>query len=196
VIVGLTGGICTGKSTAAKALQALGVHVIDCDLMAHFLADHDPIVRERILAQFGDEAFLKYGALDRQHLASKVFSSRGDREALETILHPPILTLVDANLLSSRCTRQDLVVVIPLLFELQLQDKFDETWMIRCSLTTQLERLQQRRGYSPEEAKQRIAAQWPLDKKAALATRVLNNDATIADFESTIVTTWESLKTA
>jgi dephospho-CoA kinase len=194
VIIGLTGGICTGKSTAAAALMQLGVHVVDCDVIAHYLSDYDPRVRDDIRQRFGDWVFARYGALDRRQLGEFIFRDPLARSQLEAILHPTILRVVRANIDAARSASHSLVVVIPLLFELELQILFDETWLVACSKAVQLERLRTIRGYPLEEAEKRIEAQWPLDKKAALSTRILNNDATIADFENTITSTWESLK--
>jgi dephospho-CoA kinase len=196
VIVGLTGGIGTGKSTAADALARHGVHVIDTDAIARFLTDCDPAIRDRIRAGFGSEVFHPNGGLDRERLGESVFTDAVARAKLEQILHPPILDWVRLNCAAARAHSRHLVVVVPLLFELDMRSWFDQTWMVTCMPAIQLERLQTHRGYSQEEAERRIAAQWPLARKAALADRVFTNDATIADFENEIITTLESLTTA
>jgi dephospho-CoA kinase len=192
VIVGLTGGICSGKSTASAVLRRLGAALIDCDDLARYLADFDPDVRGAIRAAW-PQAFHPAGGLDRGALAGVVFSDAQQRRRLEQILHPPILDSVERNVSAERQGGRHLVVVVPLLFELGMQGLFDATWLVACSPATQLARLMQRNGLDEPTARRWIAAQWPLEQKTPLATLVLSNDAKIADLQAGVEAAWEGV---
>jgi dephospho-CoA kinase len=192
VIVGLTGGICSGKSTAAAILRDYGVTLLDCDDLARYLTDFEPAVRESIRANW-PEAFHPAGALDRGRLARIVFSDGSARARLEQILHPLILESVNRNIDAERRGGRPLVVVVPLLFELGMAPLFDQVWLVACQPETQVERLMQRNGLNAAEARQWIAAQWPLEHKLPLASLILRNDAKIADLQAAVESAWEGV---
>lgn len=193
MVVGLTGGICTGKSLAAQTLHSAGAHVIDCDELARHFSNCDPAVRRQIRSRFGPGVFHRGGGLLRAELARIVFADQSERTALEGILHPPIIECVDRNIAAANADGEHLVIVVPLLFELRLEDRFDQTWLVACEPQTQLSRLMSRSGFSAEEAARWIAAQWPQAKKIPLASRVLTNDAKIEDFQAAVREIWEGV---
>jgi dephospho-CoA kinase len=172
-VFGLTGGIGMGKSTAAALLAARGVPVVDTDLLAReFVEPGQPALGE-IRAAFGPQVFGPDGRLRRDELARRVFADAVARKQLEAILHPRIREGWQAQVAAWRGeSRPAAVVVIPLLFETGAETQFDRILCVACSPATQQERLRAR-GWTPEQIAGRLAAQWPVEKKMALAHHVL-----------------------
>jgi dephospho-CoA kinase len=193
VIVGLTGGICTGKSIAAAQLELDGAHVIDCDAVSHHLTNCSPELRNAIRLKFGSEMFHVGGALLRRRLADLIFADTAARLELEAILHPPILKCVEVNIAAARSRSEHLVVVVPLLFELGIQEMFDEVWLVTCEPGTQLERLMNRSGLDLATAERWVAAQVPQAVKARQAKVILPNDDTIESFRACVSKRWEGV---
>ena len=193
MILGITGGICAGKSTAARVIACLGVRIIDCDEISHHLTAYEPGILEAIRTGFGPAVFQQGGALDRVALASTIFSEEARRRQLETILHPPIKTMVAANIDYARQSRQPLVVVAPLLIEAGLQALVDHLWVISCTPEHQLERLAQRRNVGRDQAQRWIDAQLPMEQKEKHADSVLRNDGSVQEFEQEVLHQWRVL---
>jgi dephospho-CoA kinase len=164
-LLGLTGGIGMGKSTSASLLAARGVPVIDTDQIAREIVEPGQPALATITAAFGREMIDADGKLRRAALAELVFSSPPKRQELESILHPLIRDRWMAQAQSWRNEEQGMgVVVIPLLFETQAQSHFDTVLCTACSPATQIERLRAR-GWPEPQIHQRLAAQWPVEKK-------------------------------
>lgn len=164
-VLGLTGGVGMGKSTAADFLRQSGVKVVDTDAIARDLvAPPQPALKE-IVAAFGAHMLDAKGALLREKLAAEVFSSPARRQQLEAILHPRIRQrwLEELDQLRQEGSFVS-AVVIPLLFETGAVDQFDKIICVACSPTTQRARLTER-GWSVEHQAQRLQAQWPVRKK-------------------------------
>ena len=172
-LLGLTGGIGTGKSTAGGLLAARGLPVIDTDDIAReIVAPGQPALAD-IVAAFGGELIDAEGKLRRAALAEIVFTSPEKRQQLEAILHPLIRERWQAQVEAWRESGQGTcVVVIPLLFETAAQSHFDAVLCTACTAATQLARLRAR-GWPELQIQQRLAAQWPLEKKIAAAQHVL-----------------------
>ena len=193
MILGITGGICTGKSTATETLRTEGVRVVDCDEIAHYLGSYSPRVLEAIRLNFGPGFFRPQGALDRSALAQVVFGDAMKRRDLEHILHPPIWAVVEENVEYARGRGLPLAVVVPLLFETSRATGFDHIWVISCSRETQIERFTQRSGLTREQAEMRIDAQLPSAEKARLADTVIENEGSIEEFRVEILKQWSKL---
>lgn len=193
MIIGLTGGICSGKSTAARALLHAGYCLVDCDERVRWLSDNDAQVKAELENLFGPAIFDEAGELKRAELAAIVFADSAARHALEQILHPRILEWMTAQISRARSRETDLIMVVPLLFELNLARMFDETWLVSCDAQEQLVRLCQRSGLTQDEAQLRIAAQWPAARKAPLATRIIPNNDTIESFTARVLETAEGV---
>ncbi|MGE3312641.1 MAG: dephospho-CoA kinase [Limisphaerales bacterium] len=165
LLLGLTGGIGMGKSTAAALLQRLGVAVVDTDEIARELvAPGQPALAE-IQAAFGAEVLRPDGTLDRGRMARLAFGDEDGRRRLEAILHPRIREawanrVGDWRSGGVKCG----VVVIPLLFETAAESRFDAVICVACSAETQRRRLRER-GWSEEHVDQRLAAQLPIELK-------------------------------
>jgi dephospho-CoA kinase len=171
-VLGLTGGVGMGKSTAAQLLSARDVPVIDTDMVARQIVEPGQPALEDIREQFVPELIGNDGRLRREKLAQIVFADPDARRRLEAILHPRIRAVWTSEV--DRWRGENLergVVVIPLLFETRAEGQFDATICVACSRATQRERLRPRR-WTEEQTQQRIQAQLPLEKKMALATFV------------------------
>ena len=179
--VGLTGGIACGKTVVSDLLQGFGVPVIDSDVLAREVVMPGREAYRDIVAAFGRKILQPDGSLDRKALGGLVFSDSEARRALERITHPRIRSLAEERLrdLAARPegARPDLVVeVIPLLFEVGLEGRFDEVWVVTCEAATQRRRLALRDGMDEAAVEARLAAQMPLAEKEARAVRVMRND--------------------
>ena len=172
-VFGLTGGIGMGKSAAEKILHERGVPVIDTDALARQIVEPGQPAWKEIQHAFGNEVLAPDGRLNREVLAKIIFSNGVARQKLEAITHPRIQVLWQEQLHKWRAEKKPLaVVVIPLLFETAAEKEFDRTICVACSAVTQQERLQAR-GWSAVQIRQRIAAQWPAEKKMAWADFVV-----------------------
>ncbi|MDQ3023748.1 MAG: dephospho-CoA kinase [bacterium] len=193
MIIGLTGGIASGKSSAADELARLGARVIDADVIVHYLSSYDPAILASIRATFGDSVFTASGSLDRAAMSRIVFDDAQQRAKLEAILHPPVMAIIKANIAAARSANQDLIVVVPLLFEGGYESLFDEVWVVTVSPEIQIERLMARGGLSSERAISMIAAQQPLGDKELLADRVVDNNGGPAELFQALQNYWEAL---
>lgn len=176
-VIGITGGIATGKSTVVAYLRQKGYSVIDSDLLAREVVAPGSEGLDEIQAFFGADIMLD-GELNRQRLGEIVFQDETMRHALNDIVHPLVYRAVKERIDYS----QEAIVFVdsPLLFEgLEKAEsygiRYDEVWLIDLDEETQLERLVARNGLSEMEAKNRMKAQWPMEKKRELADVILDN---------------------
>lgn len=192
MILGLTGGICTGKTTAAQVLAKLGVRIVDADEISHFLTTYEPAVLQAIRVRFGGVVFHPYGALNRAALGDIVFNDEYERKALEAILHPPILAIQRDAMEYARTEGYPLVVVAPLMFEAGVAGEMDRVWVISCTEANQIKRLRERTGLTEDEARRRIATQMSLKVKEQYASRVIHNNASPEELAILIKHAWEA----
>jgi dephospho-CoA kinase len=176
-VLGLTGGIGMGKSTAAQLLCARGVAVVDTDELARQVVEPGQPALAEVREAFGTEILAPDGQLRRAELARRVFADAAARLRLENILHPRIRALWRDQMETWRAAGRPLaVVVIPLLFETKAEAELDATICVACSATTQHHRLLAR-GWPPEQIEQRLQAQWPIEKKMASADYLVWTEA-------------------
>ncbi len=173
LIVGLTGGMGCGKSTAAALFAARGFRQLDADRMIRDEILTDPAVVDAIRAKLGQAMLAPGGTVDRHRVAGVVFKDPAALAWLEGLLHPRLLARWREIFARSR--GQAYIVEVPLLFEKGLENWFDFTVCVTTDSDQQLRRLEQR-GISPELAHQRLAKQLPLARKCELADHVLLND--------------------
>jgi dephospho-CoA kinase len=172
-LFGLTGGIGMGKSTSASLLAGRGIPVIDTDVIAREIVGPGKPALVEIVSAFGRELLDEQGRLRRSALAEIVFSSPEKLKQLEAILHPRIRKIWMAQVEAwRREDRRAGVVVIPLLFETNASSHFDAILCTACSAATQRQRLNAR-GWTGTQIEQRLAAQWPIEKKIAASTHVI-----------------------
>jgi dephospho-CoA kinase len=178
-VLGLTGGIGMGKSTAGKLLQDWGVALVDSDILARQVVEPGQPALSEIQQAFGPEIVGADGRLHRGELARRVFGDSAALKRLEEILHPRIRQLWQAQVEAWRAEGQPLaVVVVPLLFETGAGPNFDAVVCIACSAASQYERLRAR-GWDREQIKKRIQAQWPVERKMELANYVAWSEGTV-----------------
>ena len=169
LVLGLTGGIGMGKTTSGELLRQRNVRVIDTDVVAREVVEPGEPALEEIAAAFGKEVLDDKGRLNRGEVARRVFGDAAERARLEAILHPRIRERWQAQVLAWRTQgHQAAAVIIPLLFETQGDQECDATVCVACATQTQQRRLLSR-GWTPEQIKQRLAAQWTTQRKIEAA---------------------------
>ena len=175
-IIGITGGIASGKSTVTNFLRKQGFQVVDADAVVHQLQKPDGRLFEALVQHFGQEIILENGELNRPLLARLIFSNPQEQEWSKRIqgeiIREELATLRD----QLAPTEEIFFMDIPLLFEQAYSAWFDETWLVYVDRNSQVERLMKRNHLSQNEAKSRLAAQWPLEEKKDLASHVLDNN--------------------
>lgn len=181
LVVGLTGGIGTGKSSALAEFERLGAATVSLDEIARKQAQPGRASYRAILRAFGRSILTKNEIIDRRLLGEMVFNDEAARRGLEKATHPFILREMERLI---RRMKGVVVVDVPLLFEKNLQKRFDATLLIFCRPERQIRRIVRRDGLARAEARRRIEAQWSLAKKRALADIVINNDADLRQLHS------------
>jgi dephospho-CoA kinase len=178
-LFGVTGGVGMGKSTAGQLLQQRGLAVVDTDLIARQLTEPSQPALAEILRRFGPKVMQADGQLNRAELAQLVFADDGARADLEAILHPRIRATWEAETERWRAKGVEAgAVLIPLLFETGAAPRFDAVLCVACTEASQWARLRQR-GWTDAQIRQRVAAQWPVEKKIAQSDCVIWTDTTL-----------------
>jgi dephospho-CoA kinase len=181
--IGLTGGIASGKSSVACLLQRNhGLPLLDADVMARQALAPGTAAARQVADRYGDRVLTAgsdpvAAVLDRSALGQIVFGDAAQRQWLEQLVHPIVRQGFAAEL-QRLDAAPTVVLVIPLLFEAGLEPLCSEVWLVDCDEQQQLERLMARDNLSADAARARIAAQWPLARKRALASRILDNRST------------------
>jgi len=190
-LIGLTGGIGSGKSTVARMLADRGAAVVDADLLAREVVEPGQPALAEIAAEFGPSVLLPDGGLDRAALAAVVFADAARRERLNAITHPRVGALMQERIAAALASAAPLVAVdVPLLFEGSRQSLFEGVLLVWVPPDVQLRRLVERGGIAEAEARARIAAQMPIDDKRALATWVIDNSGPLAATEAQVDDWW------
>ena len=175
-IIGITGGIASGKSTVTNFLRKQGFQVVDADAVVHQLQKPGGRLFEALVQHFGQEIILENGELNRPLLASLIFSNPEEREWSKQIqgeiIREELATLRD----QLAQTEEIFFMDIPLLFEQDYSAWFDETWLVYVEPDVQMERLMKRDQLSKDLAISRLSAQWSLEEKKGLASQVIDNN--------------------
>ena len=176
ILVGLTGGVATGKTTVAKMFQQCGASIIDADLLARQVVEPGKPAWRAIVKLFGETVLKRDRSINRQVLGSIIFSNANQRRQLERIIHPRVAR-EQARVTKAIARKYPKAVVIyevPLLFEVGVDKRVDKIIVVIADQATQIARLKKRNGLSRTEAIRRIQAQIPLAKKIHRADHVLN----------------------
>ena len=181
LVIGLTGGIASGKSTVSQMIKEKGIRVVDADIIAKEAVSKGSPALHQIVQTFGEEVLLPNGELNRQQLGAIIFSDEEKRKKLNAIVHPE----VRKELLEQRdegvSNNETFVVLdIPLLFESKLEGLVDRIIVVYTTPELQLSRLMNRNDLSEEEALNRIHSQQPLEEKCQKADRVIENTKDLA----------------
>jgi dephospho-CoA kinase len=180
-LIGLTGGIASGKSTVAERLVRKGAELIDADTIAREVTEPGTEAYHEIVEHFGRQVLDADGFIDRAALGAIVFSDNAQRAVLNEITHPHILAEIADQLELLVAFDGCVVLDVPLLVEADVGRGYDAIVVVAAREQTQVERLMKFRNLSELQARQRVAAQAPLEAKLARATHVLWNDGTTAE---------------
>lgn len=177
-IIGITGGIASGKSTVTNFLRQEGYKVVDADALVHKLQDSGERLYRILLEHFGQEIILENGSLNRPLLAKRLFSNPSElewsKETQGKVIREELSLLRD----QLAQTEDVFFMDIPLLFEQGYDSWFDEIWLVYVDKKTQIERLMNRDYMNVEEAQARLESQWSLSKKKKLASHIIDNSGT------------------
>lgn len=193
LLVGLTGGIGSGKSTAARLLDRRGAVVIDADQLAREAIAKGTEGFAKVVEAFGPDVVGPGGDLDRAALAADVFSDPARKATLEAIVHPEVGRLFAERLEPYRDTDRVVVYVTPLLAELGLAPAFDLVVVVTASPHLRISRVASERDLSPGDVRRRMAAQATDEQRAEVADVLLDNDGTLADLEGQVDRLWPEL---
>ncbi|GFR38064.1 dephospho-CoA kinase [Insulibacter thermoxylanivorax] len=184
MIIGLTGGIASGKSTVSRMLEERGAIIVDADRISREIVMPGSPVLQTIAEEFGADLIREDGTLDRKLLGAMIFADEHKRLRLNKIMHPPIRAEMQRRIseFESRHPERLIVADIPLLYESNLQHMFPEVMVVYVPMSLQLERLMKRDGLTEKEAMARIRAQMPIEDKRRLADIVIDNSQ---DLEAT-----------
>lgn len=186
-IIGITGGIASGKSTVTNFLREKGFQVVDADTVVHQLQKPGGRLYQVLVQHFGQEIILENGELDRPLLASLIFSNPEEREwSKQTqgeIIREELATLRDKLTQTEAIFFMD----IPLLFEQDYSAWFDETWLVYVDRDVQVDRFMKRDQLSKEVAESRLKTQWSLEEKKKLASHILDNNGSRDQLVSQVV---------
>lgn len=193
-IVGLTGGIGSGKSTVARFFEARGAAIIDADRLAREAVLPGTPGFAAILERFGPGVLAPGGDLDRAALGRIVFGDEEARRALNAIVHPEVARLAAERMATLSAAGQALIVYdVPLLFENGLERFLPETIVVSVPEEVQRARVHARDGLRPEEIEARLRAQLPLAQKAVRATYVIDNSGSLEQTEASVDALWKNL---
>ena len=175
-IIGITGGIASGKSTVTEFLRQKGFQVVDADAVVHQLQKPGGRLYQVLVEHFGEKILLENGELNRPLLASLIFSNPEEQEWSKRTQGEIIREELAALRNQLAQTEALFFMDIPLLFEQNYASWFDETWLVYVNRDVQLERLMKRDQISKEAAESRLNSQWPLERKISLASHSLDNN--------------------
>lgn len=185
-VIGLTGGIGTGKSTVSELLAVHGFKIVDADIAAREAVEKGSEGLEQVRQVFGDEAIDENGEMNRKYVGEIVFNDDKMREKLNQIIHPIVRDLMERQKEAYLKEGFNVIMDIPLLFENNLQDTVDETWLVYASESIQVERLMERNDLTQEEAKARVYSQISIDKKRRMADCVIDNRGTLLELKQNL----------
>lgn len=190
-VLGLTGGICCGKSEAARLLESLGTAHVDADAISREVTAPGGVALPDIRKSFGDGVFNADGTLNRAALAEIVFSDAGEKRKLEAIVHPLVWERAMQEIASAKTPV--VVLDVPLLFESGMDALCDETWTMSLPGDVQLARIMERDGLTEAQARSRIASQMSMAERNARATRVFDTNRPIEATQAELRIAYEGL---
>lgn len=180
IVIGLTGGIASGKSTISSMLQEKGIRVVDADHIARVVVEVGEPAYNQIVEEFGIEILKEDKTINREKLGTIIFSDENKRQTLNSIVHPAVRKEMLKQVEEEKNKQSNAVVLdIPLLFESKLTHIVDKTLLVYVDQETQMKRLMKRNGYNEEEAKMRMDSQLPLYEKRELSDYIIDNNGSI-----------------
>lgn len=194
-IIGLTGGIATGKSTVVEMLRLRGAKIIDADQLAREVVEPNQPAWQEIVSWLGDAVQLPDNSLDRAKIAELVYGDSQKLKTLNGIIHPRVGTRILELTREIEQADPNAVIVydIPLLIEAGMQEMVDLILLVYAPRELQFKRLRERDGLNPEEAEQRLTAQLPIDEKKRYAHQIIDNSGSLAETEKQVDLFWSDL---
>ena len=184
VVLGLTGGIASGKSTVSTMIRKHGIRVIDADIISREVVEVGKPAYRQIVELFGKDILHDNDTINRERLGALIFADEKKRNQLNRIVHPAVREeLLKQTKEEKEQDAKAVVLDIPLLFESKLTHLVDKTILVYVDEKTQLERLMKRNGFSEDEAMMRIRSQLPLKEKIILSDELINNNGSIEETE-------------
>ncbi len=181
-IIGLTGGIGSGKSTVSEYLASKGIKIVDADKISHEMMENGSSLLEELAIAFGDEIINSDGSLNRRELARLAFATEEGKNLLNRITHKEISKRVDRQIAELKKSNERIIFFdAPLLFEAGMDSKTGETWLVHVDEATRISRVRDRDGLSEEEILARIKAQMSEEEKLARASHVLDNSGSVEE---------------
>ncbi|HDA8075912.1 TPA: dephospho-CoA kinase [Staphylococcus aureus] len=174
-VIGLTGGIASGKSTVSELLSVFGFKVVDADKAAREAVKKGSKGLAQVREVFGDEVIDENGEMNRRYMGDLVFNHPEKRLELNAIIHPIVRDIMEEEKQEYLKQGYNVIMDIPLLFENELENTVDEVWVVYTSESIQMDRLMQRNNLSLEDAKARVYSQISIDKKSRMADHVIDN---------------------
>ena len=192
-VIGLTGGVGSGKSTVAEMFRELGATVIDADEAAHAVYAPGTPGFDAVVREFGDD-FVRDGAIDRRRLGTLVFNDAAALRRLNAIVHPLVREWMAARTVEAFDAGAEIVIQdVPLLYENDLEGLFSSVVLVYAPADVQLERLVEGRGLPRDRAESMIAAQMPIDEKRRRAHHVIDNSGTVDETRRQVEETWDQM---
>ncbi|KHO62135.1 dephospho-CoA kinase [Thermoanaerobacter sp. YS13] len=191
-VIGLTGGIASGKSTVSKLLKKMGAVVIDADIVSREIMVKGSEAYNKIVEYFGKEILKEDGEIDRKKLGNIVFADRRKLKKLNEITHPIIIERIKEKIEEERKKNQQKAIVLDaaLLIEMKLYKMVDEVWLVVVDSKTQIKRIMERDKLSYKDAINRIKSQMPLDEKMKYADFIINNSKDFKAMEKQVTLFW------
>ncbi|WP_323704612.1 dephospho-CoA kinase [Mammaliicoccus sp. Dog046] len=190
-VIGLTGGIATGKSTVSRLLEDYNFYIVDADVASRKAVEKGSEGLQQVKDTFGEQAILN-GEMNRPYIGSIVFNDEQMREKLNQIIHPIVRNIMEEEKNIGLSNNQNVIMDIPLLFENKLEDTVDETWLVYTTEEIQKQRLMKRNNLSETEAMSRIKSQLSIEDKKLRADEIIDNNKSLDDLKKTLKTFLES----
>ncbi len=193
-LIGLTGGIASGKSTVSAILRRLGAAVVDADDLSRQVVQPGEVAWQEIVDAFGAEVLQPDQTIDRQKLRKIIFNNPVARKNLETIIHPRVRALAERRIQEYAAAGYEVVVYeVPLLFEVRLHETLRPVILVACDAKTQTERIVRRDRVSRADAQKTIAVQMSLEEKRKLADYVIENNGSLEELDQRVRELWKKL---
>jgi len=194
-VIGLTGGIASGKSTVTSFFRERGIPVIDADILGHRTYDPGTETYQKVVETFGPEVVAPDGTIDRKVLGSKVFGKPDELKKLTDIVWPGIRRLASEQLAEFEAAGNDIVVLeAAVLLEAGWEDLVDEIWVVVVDPEIAVQRLAARNGLDPDAARARIASQLTNEERIARGGVIIENNGTLEELNARIQQAWDSLQ--